>query len=486
MKGRKVVVVGAGLCGPLVAILLARRGHQVHLFEARGDLRHEAVSSGRSINLTISERGLAALRALDLEDEVVTKLCTSLTGRAIHDTDGHVVFSPYGVDEREVLHAISRSELTKFLISAAEAEPGVNLWFHQHCESVDKETGSVTFVDQRTGLRNRVHADLVVGADGAYSTVRRYMQRGEIVDFSQHFVNWRYKELTITADAQGAGFDPHALHVWPRGDLMMFALPNQNGSFNGVCVLPASCDRRGPDALRADSDVRRFFTQHFPDVTPFLPRLTEEFSSRPASGFPTVRTSQWHYKDKIVLIGDSCHGVVPFYGQGMNAGFEDCIVLDQCLAAHADTTDALVEYQQRRKPNTDVLADLSIANFTELCDTARRPSVAARKQVMLALNRLLGDRVLPLYTMVSHTTIPYEECVARARRQERIARLCGIDVVVGAMVAAKAARRVVAPRTTPARVLPIRADGVRKGSEPRQDEGGVGVDYDHALARSSR
>ncbi len=423
---KKVTIIGAGLAGTLLALYLARRGLDVEVYDARDDPRVAEALDGKSINLTIAARGMDALRRVGLDEEV-TGLCTLLRGRAVHHLDGRIQHVPYGIKSGEALWSVSRIELARFLCRAAAEEPLIRLQFNQRCVGLDKRTADITLQDTRTGVQRVVSSDLVVGADGAYSTVRRAMQRGECVDYFEHYVPWRYKELTISGPSGGLpGLDCHALHVWPRGDFMMFALPNRNGSLNGVCVLPGRRDD-GIDylgLLDSPGAVRNFFNEHFPDAVPYMPTLAGEFFRHPASCFATIRTSMWYYQDRVVLIGDACHSVIPFYGQGMNAAFEDCVALDQAIAQHwKDTGAALRDYQLSRKENTDTLACLSIANFDELRDTAHASQIAARRQVKLAMNRVLGDGFRPLYTLVSHTTVPYAECIRQARRTELVARI---------------------------------------------------------------
>ncbi len=438
------VIIGGGLNGPLMALLLARRGHTVNLYEMRPDPRRESTAAGRSINLTIATRGFSALRRADLEEEVKKKLCTPLASRAVHRRSGPVSHTRYGIRDEEQLYAVSRNELTNYLLDAAAAEPGVTLHFRQRCEGLDLAAGTVDFHDTGTDARHTVRADLVIGADGAHSTVRRLMHRGRFVDYSQQFVPWRYREIGISAEAAAAaGLSPSSLHVWPRGNHMMFALPSQDGSFNGVCVLPEEGESSFA-ALRSAAEVESFFRSSFPDIAGFLPELARDFLAVPPSAFQTTKTSSWYYRDKAVLIGDACHSVIPFYGQGMNAGFEDCIMLDDCLAGSgSDLEAAFACYQRLRRPHTDVLADLSIANFDELRDTVLRRSVTARKDLLLTLSRLTGNRIRPLYSRIAHSSIPYADCVASARKQERLLRLCGLDVAVGALAAWRGLARLV-------------------------------------------
>ena len=458
---RRVVIVGAGLSGPLMAIYLARRGLQVELYERRGDLRREAVplTASKSIQLTLAERGLHALEEVGLADRVKEACCIPLYGRAVHKEHGVTTFIPYGKNRREAIYSFSRSHLNGLLLGAAESCPGVRLFFHHRCQEMDRDTATALFLDQRTGESRRVAADAIIGADGAFSTVRQQIQRGHRADFHQHYLRWGYKELSIAAARDGRHqMDSGALHIWPRGDHMLFALPNLDGSFNAVCVLPFG----GPhsfESIAAGVDPVEFFDRYFPDALPLMPRLREELAQCPLSSFLTITTSLWHHRGKAVLIGDACHAVVPFYGQGMNAAFEDCSVLDRSIGAHPDDWEtAFAEYQALRKRHTDVLAELSVRNFEELRDTVRRPMVAARKRTGILVNQLLMKSAQPIYTLVSHTNVPYAECLERARRQDRVSRLLGLDLVVWVvslvvflhdLLARGRARRNLARRTRP-------------------------------------
>jgi kynurenine 3-monooxygenase len=435
MATPRITIVGAGLGGSLLGIYLARRGWDVQLYELRGDLRREPVEEGRSIKLTLAERGLAALAELGLAEHVKKHICVPLRGRAVHGRTGTVTYQPYGKDDREVIYSFSRNDLNGFLLDAAEAEPTLRIHFNKRCVEIEKETAAAIVRDTRTGEETRVEADILIGADGAFSTIRRKMMVRERVDFHQEFLPWGYKELTIEATAGGLlPMDRHALHVWPCGDHMLFALPNLDGSLCGVCTLPFE----GPysfESLASAGDVERMFRTHFSDVLPFMPAVIAEFRSRPIAELITIRTSRWHHKGKLLLIGDAAHAVVPFYGQGMNAAFEDCMVLNRLLDRRGtgDWQAVFAELQALRKPNTDVLAQLSIENFHELRDTVRRPIVTARKRTSIFLNKLFRQHSIPLYTMISHSTMPYAEAVERHRRQERIARWLGLDLVVGAV-----------------------------------------------------
>ncbi|MDP9119926.1 MAG: FAD-dependent monooxygenase [Acidobacteriota bacterium] len=465
-----VVVVGAGMSGTLMAIHLARRGFAVDLYERRGDMRRRTVDAGKSIKMTLAERGLAALREVGLAEEVM-RYCIPLRGRAVHRSDGTVTYQPYGKNEHEVIYSISRTDLNVMLLDRAETYPNLRLHFQKRCTGLEKETATAIFVDEVSQAVTRVAARAVIGADGAFSIVRQLMQRGLRTDYQQDFVAWGYKELTIVAAPDGSHqMDRNALHIWPCGDHMLFALPNLDGSFSGVCILPFEGAHSFAELADDDSRVRGLFAERFGDALPLIPRLCEEMRGNQLGEFLTTRTSLWHHRGRLVLLGDACHTVIPFYGQGMNAAFEDCSVLAGCLDRHpGDWETAFAEYQALRKPHTDVLAELSKENFTELRDTARSAWLTARKRALILLNRLFPRTVVPIYTLVTHSNLPYASCVERTRRQDRLARLLGADLLVGAMTLGvlverartrrqvrQAARKVEvkAPRTPPAAPLP--------------------------------
>jgi len=431
---KNVTIVGAGMSGPLMAIYLARRGFEVEVYERRPARGRDDLEAGKSIKLTLAERGLHALAEVGLAERVKADCCIPLRGRAVHSGTGSVAFIPYGKNEREVIYSFSRCDLNALLVDAAAAYSNIRFCFSHRCVGIDKEAAAAIFLDDRTGATQRVEADLLIGADGAFSRVRQEMHRGESADYRQDFLPWGYKELSIVA---GAGarhqMEKHALHIWPCGSHMLFGLPSLDGSFNAVCTLPFHGENSF-ESVRDESQVRSLFDTYFGDAMPLMPDLCGEFLSRPTSDFVTIRTAPWHHRGKVLLIGDACHAVVPFYGQGMNAAFEDCWVLDRCIAAHPrDLAAACAEFQASRKVHTDVLAELSIHNFHELCDSIRRPPVVARKRVMIALNRLVAGAMVPIYTLVSHSNVPYAECVQRVRKQERIARLLGLEVLVAAV-----------------------------------------------------
>ncbi|GAB2955780.1 NAD(P)/FAD-dependent oxidoreductase [Micromonospora polyrhachis] len=418
----RAVIVGAGLAGSLAAVYLARRGYAVDVYERRDDPRlAPAGLAGRSINLGLSARGMSALREVGLLDEVL-KRSVPMRGRVVHSPDGTVSFQPYGVREHQILHSVLRDELIAVVVDAADAQPGVRFHFGWRMQRLDRDRPSVTVVSEADGTSTEVTADLVVGADGAFSTVRQQLQHGLRANHAQEFLDWGYKELTIPVGDDGQPrVRLEALHVWPGEHAMMVAHPNLDGSL--TCSLFMAFEGEPSLAtLTSPAAIRAFFQQHFPDAEALMPHLVEEILDHPTGHLVTVRTAPWHHADRVVLVGDAAHAVYPFYGQGMNSSFEDCLVLDQCLAAHPDRGAALAAYQTARKTHTDVLADLSTQNFEDLRARVHRPGYALRAAADRVLNRLLADRWTPLYTMVAHTTTPYAEALARSRRQDRLLR----------------------------------------------------------------
>jgi kynurenine 3-monooxygenase len=431
----RITVVGAGLAGSLMAVYLGRRGWQVDVYERRADPRTvdgEALER-RSINLGLSHRGMVALQSAGVLDRV---LATSVKakGRVIHATDGRVEFQPYGQDERECLHSISRAELNRALIDRAEENPGVRFHFGWRCESLDRDTATAVFRDG-DGNDRTAEADFVVGADGVFSAVRQLMQRNERADFSQEFLPWGYKELTLPAAADGRSpIELEALHIWPRGDALIVTHPNPDGSHTVTLFMPWE-GPRSFSTLQTREEVEAFFEELFPDLVPLVPDLAGEFLAHPTGTLVSTRTAPWHHGGRVVLVGDGCHAVYPFYGQGMNAAMEDCAVLDACLEAHGeDRAAAFRAYQDARKANTDALCDLVKQNFNELRDTANQPAFVARKKMDLWLSRLFPGRWMPLYSMVVHTTMPYAEALARHRRQERILSALGVNALLALAV----------------------------------------------------
>ncbi|MFC4854156.1 FAD-dependent oxidoreductase [Actinophytocola glycyrrhizae] len=440
MTGRhEVLVAGAGLSGSLAAIYLSRQGHTVRVVERRTDPRL-STAEGRSINLGLSQRGIQALREVGLLDELWPKT-TPMRGRMVHTADGQS-FHPYGTEDHQILHSILRDDLNSALVDRAESY-GVRFDFGHRVVALDRTLPVLTVTDP-AGESHELKADLVIGADGAFSAVRAQLMRGERAEFHQEFMDWGYKEITIPADDRTR---LEALHLWPGRTGLVVAHPNHDGTLTATVFLPfdgpgSFAELTTPERVKAHCDTE------FADLPGLVPDLVAQFLSHPTGSLVTVRTAPWQHDGKVVLIGDAAHAVYPFYGQGMNAAFEDCSVLARCLG-DGDLPGGLREFEARRRAHTDVLAELSKQNFLELRDGMRSPLFLARRKADLLLHRLFPNRWTPLYTMVAHTTTPYGDALARARRQDRalVAGLSTVAVTVAAaamtaLVAARSRRQV--------------------------------------------
>ena len=432
VERKRFVQVGAGLAGSLLATLLAKDGHEVEVFEKRPDPRQAGFKGGRSINLALSARGLHGLEQAGLKEEIL-EIAIPMRGRMIHGRSGEPTFTPYGVDPNQAIFSVSRGELNKRLLDAAEAA-GAKIHFEQAATSFDFNSSlpSVTF--SSGGSSRTVDADAILGADGAFSKVRSELQRRDRFSYSQYFLSHGYKELHIPP-AEGAPgthrLETHALHIWPRGEFMMIALPNLDGSFTVTLFWPFEGEN-GFSSLQTEEQVRSFFEATFPDAVPHLPDLSTDYFENPTSSLVTIRCEPWNLGGKVALLGDASHAVVPFYGQGINAGFEDCVVLRQALSEHDDLESAFEAYATSRKPNADALADLCLYNFIEMRQKTASPWFRLKQRVEKTLARIAPSQFQPLYSMVTFSRIPYAEVVRRWQNQERtLQNLAMIGFVVG-------------------------------------------------------
>jgi len=428
---RKIIIIGAGMGGTMMAIFLARRDFEVDIYERRNDLRIHNGERGRSINMTVSIRGLRVLEEVGILDENLLAKTIKIKGRMIHNADGTSTFQPYGINEDEVLYSIVRSDLNAALMTYAESHPNVKFHFNTRCVKINKDAGIIHFENEITKESFSVPSDLIVGADGTFSTVRQQMHRGERANYHQDFMSHGYKELVIPPGPDGSfRLDQNALHLWPRGQRLFLALPNSDRSFTGTCILPFEGESSFA-SLKTEADVLTLFNSEFKSAVPLMPTLTQDFLKNRLGEFITTKTSHWYHKDQIVLLGDSCHSVTPFYGQGMNAAFEDCAVMNECIGRYGDDWEASFnEYQHSRKRNTDALADLSLRNFDELRESVKSPSFVARKQLDIILNKLFPNTWIPLYTLISHSVVPYADAIERVERQQRLIRWMGLELLL--------------------------------------------------------
>jgi len=417
----KFVLIGSGLAGGLLAAYFGRRGYEVDLYERRADPREGNLVGGRSINLALSTRGIHALEQLGIADEVL-RHAIPMRGRMIHHQSGALHFSPYDRDPNKYINSIGRAALNTTVIEAAQRYPSVRVHFNHRCTGVDLDSATAQLLNTSTNQPLNATGDAVIGVDGAFSAVRQSMQTQLTqLQYDESYLAHGYKELTIPPAPDGSWqMEKEALHIWPRKSFMMIALPNPDGSF--TCTL--FWEFKGPRSFattKTDDEVRRFFDEEFPDAVSLMPALLDDFKNNPTGSLVTIRCAPWYYKDKVALVGDAAHAVVPFYGQGMNAAFEDCVVLDQCLAQFPDKRErAFSEYFSRRKENADALADLAVHNFTEMRDKTASKIFRTKKKLDHFLEGLLPGIYLPLYAMVTFTRIPYAEAARRARRQDQI------------------------------------------------------------------
>ena len=433
----KFVLIGSGLAGGLLAAYLGRRGYDVDLYERRADPREGNMVGGRSINLALSTRGIHALEQIGIADEVL-KHAIPMRGRMIHPAaaGSAPIFAPYDVDPNKHINSIGRTALNTTVIEAAQRYPNVHVKFNHKCTEVDIDSPTAQLLNTSTSQPITALGDAVIGVDGAFSAVRQSMQlKIDKFEYDESYLAHGYKELTIPPGPNGAWqMEKNALHIWPRKSFMMIALPNPDGSF--TCTL--FWEFEGPRSFattKTDDDVRRFFEEEFPDAVPLMPNLLDDFKNNPTGSLVTIRCAPWFYKDKVALVGDAAHAVVPFYGQGMNAAFEDCVVLDECLAGFPDDRQrAFAEYFQRRKVNADALADLALENFIEMRDKTASRAFRAKKKLDHFLEAALPGVYLPLYTMVTFTRIPYAQAARRARLQDRIV-YAGLILVITSILA---------------------------------------------------
>jgi kynurenine 3-monooxygenase len=423
MEGEKIAVVGAGLSGSLLAIRLAQRGYDVHVFEKRPDPRANLLDAGRSINLALSDRGLKALAMVGLEAEV-DALLIPMEGRMVHPKGEPARFSRYSGRSGEHINSISRPGLNALLLDKAETYPNVTLYFDAPCTRIDIEEGVVELKNQRNGVPFVFQASTIIGSDGAGSAVRRSMmaQSNELrFDYSQNFLPHGYKELSILPKGNGGwALESNALHIWPRGGYMVIALPNLDGSFTVTMFHPFE-GKNGFDELTDPAKVEAFFAAEYPDLLGLMPHLREEFFANPTSSLGTIRCYPWQANGKVLLIGDAAHAIVPFYGQGMNAAFEDVRLLDDFLEKNnSDWTTTFEGFQQMRKKDADAIADLALDNFIEMRDKVADPLFVKKRSLEMALEAQYPEYYSKYSLVTFKEDLPYSEAMARGRRQDAI------------------------------------------------------------------
>ena len=418
---KKVTIVGAGLVGSLLSIYLSKRGYKVNVFERRADMRLETMSAGRSINLALSDRGWRGLEGVGIADDI-KKISIPMYGRFIHHKDGTNAYQPYGKDN-QAIYSVSRADINMKLMDLAEQQENVNIQFNKKCTLINRKELAITFEDNLTKETSNTSADLLFGADGAFASSRLSIQlQSDRFEYNQHYIDCGYKELIIPAGKNGEFLlDKNALHIWPRGSFMMIALPNPDGNFTCTLFLPFEGEKSFSN-LKTDKQVEDFFKSEFSDAFTLMPTLISDFKTNATASLVTVKCFPWVFDNKIGLIGDAAHAIVPFYGQGMNCGFEDCVVLNELIEKHNDDWDIIFpEYEQLRKPDGDAIADLAIANFVEMRDKTADPKFILQKKIEAKFSQHYPDKWIPLYSMVTYSPhIRYSTALKEGQKQQKI------------------------------------------------------------------
>ena len=421
-----IAIVGAGLVGSMLAMYMAKQGHQVDVYERRPDMRNAKIIGGRSINLALSNRGWKALEGIGIGDQI-KDIAIPMYGRQIHLQNGEEFFQPYGKD-KQAIYSVSRGELNRILMNAAEPLANVDYHFDLKCTGINLDEAKIHFLNKQKE-KVTVHSDVVLGTDGAYSAVRESMQKSGRFNYSQEYISAGYKELCIpTGKTEKWQIEKNALHIWPRGQFMLIALPNLDGSFTCTLFL----DFEGAvsfERLNTDDEVIQFFETYFADALKLMPDLLVDFKENATSPLVTIRCNPWNYKNKVCLLGDASHAIVPFYGQGMNSGFEDCTVFNEIsLKNIGNWAKIFKKFSANRPKDANAIADLAIYNFIEMRDKTADPQFIARKKLEKKIEKLHPGKFLPLYEMVTFSHIPYAEAQATGYRQIAILNeLIGVE-----------------------------------------------------------
>ena len=422
-KQQNVLIIGAGLCGALLALRLGQRGYNVTVYEMRPDLRKVDIAAGRSINLAFSDRGNKAMKLVGIEDKVKA-LCIPMNGRMLHDINGNTMMSNYSGRDHEYINSISRGGLNALLLDEAEKHKNVKIHFNKKCESVDFEKTTAFFKDTLSNKEFIEDADTIFATDGAGSAMRKsyFLSRKFLFSFSQDYLTHGYKELSILPDENG-GYKTYknALHIWPRGDFMVIALPNLDGSFTVTLFLSYDEGTYNFNNLTTPEIVTEFFQKEFPDALELMPNLVDDFFENPTAPLGTVKCSPWHYKGNTLLMGDAAHAIVPFYGQGMNASFEDVVELDAILDTYEGNWETVfTEYQKTRKKDTDAIADLAIDNFHEMKDHVANPIFQEKRKIEMMLEKEFPNDYSSKYSLVTfNEQIGYREAMLKGRAQDK-------------------------------------------------------------------
>ena len=414
---KEITIVGAGLVGSLCSLYMTNRGYKVNVFERRNDLRSEIITAGKSINLALSKRGWTSLEQAGIANQVM-KIAIPVYKRIMHDNKGKLTEQPYG-NKDEAIYSVSRAQMNVLMMDLAEKN-GAKLHFNEKCIDVDFEQSIVTFENTESKKNQNVKSDFLIGADGAFSVVRKKMVNKYKHDYDYNEIDHDYKELVIPAGKNNSYLlDKNALHIWPRGDFMLMALANLDGSFTCTLFAPKK-GLNSFEGLNKKEEIEAYFANIFPDFFELVPNLYEQWLLNPTSSLGIVRTFPWHIKDTTLIIGDAAHATVPFYGQGMNCGFEDCRILNNFLDKYDNLSTCFENFSNERKPNGDGVQELSMHNFIVMRDKTADPKFLLQKKIEKKFSNLYPNKWTPLYSMVSFTNISYSEAWEIGMRQEKM------------------------------------------------------------------
>jgi kynurenine 3-monooxygenase len=420
-KKEKIIIVGAGLCGSLLALRMAQRGHQVVVYEKRGDMRLEEVDAGRSINLALSARGLMALDRVGLK-KTIAQSCIPMNGRMIHPLNGDSFLSPYSGRSEDYINSVSRSDLNILLLNEADYNQDVTLCFDSPVKEVDLKNASVKFVDPKTKELKTDQGDIIIGTDGAGSVVRRSLMSRTtelLFNYEQNFLRHGYKELSILPKSDGGWrIEKNALHIWPRGHFMIIALPNLDGSFTVTMFHPYGSDI-GFNALDSDEKVKNFFEKYFPTLIEYMPDYVNEYNQNPVGTLGTIKCYPWQAYGKTLIMGDASHAIVPFYGQGMNASFEDVRVFDDMMNLYGEDWSTIFEkFQNARVNNANAIADLAIDNFYEMRDKVDDKNFKLKRQLEMQLEQQYPEYYSKYSLVTFKPDLGYHDAMVQGRNQD--------------------------------------------------------------------
>lgn len=415
---KRVTIVGAGLVGSLWAVYLSKAGYKVSIYEKRPDIRKAEISAGKSINLALSYRGWTALEGAGVAGEI-RKIAIPMYGRTMHDIDGSLTYQPYGL-EGQAIYSVSRGDINSKLMTIAEEVGGAQIFYNMECIDADTERGTVTFRNNLNGTSEEVSSDLIFATDGAFSALRyKAMQKLDRFNYSQRYIEDGYREILLPANPDGSyKLDINTLHIWPRGRFMLIALPNENGSFTCTLFMPFEGHEYCFENVNTRAEVQKFFSSLFPDFLKLMPEVPDVWEDHPLSSLAIIRCYPWTH-GKAALMGDAAHATVPFYGQGMNAGFQDCTVMWKLMQKHGDQWNKIFdEYQSTHKKNGDAVQDLSVHNYLVMRDFVADPEFLLQKKFELRIQELFPEKYIPLYSMVSFTDIDYADAIEKGKQQD--------------------------------------------------------------------